>query len=408
MIVIIVMTLSLMNISGYLMFRKGLTFQILKYVSAGLGISAYSGYAIGANGFTIYSSAVIPIIGGSVVMAVIFILDKKVTRPVLKIRDSLKEITQGKGDLTNRITVSTGNELDEVVALFNEFLDVLNAMISEIKGSIASLVEISRKLNQSADGMAQGAEKQQEQLAKVSKSMEEITGMIMETSSNVEKTKQNAKDANLVAGKGHITVNETIDGMEGIAKIVETASLQISALKARSREIAEVIQEIDDISNQTNLLALNANIEAARAGESGRGFTVVADEVRKLAERTVEATSDIEEKISQIQTDINSSVVSMEEITMQSLLGQNQAGESGEVLQEILETIAQVDDAVSLIAAATIEQSAGVEEISKNVESVSTVSKDSAQEAKELSDHAGQMDNIVANIEKQLSRYTVE
>jgi len=319
----------------------------------------------------------------------------------------MKDIAQGEGDLTVRLNLDSKDEIGELSTWFDAFVGKLQTVIKNVKQSSREVSAASGNISSASEQMATGAEEQQAQLSEVATSIEEMSAMILETSNNTEQTQNNASSANVAAEKGKGTVDQTITGIEGIAGIVNSTASQINALKDRSQEIADVIQVIDDISDQTNLLALNANIEAARAGDAGRGFAVVADEVRKLAERTVGATADIEEKINQIQADVNSSVEAMEQISEQSNSGQTLAGEAGGALAEISGSIEQVNSAISQIASAAVEQSAGVEEISKNVESVSTVSKQSASAAQELAASSEQLNREVQNLDKLIDQFKV-
>jgi len=361
-----------------------------------------------AAAYSLRNNVVLLILIASLIIGIAaYFISKTITAPIQKVVAMIKDIATGEGDLTVRLGINSKDELGELATWFDTFVEKLQKIIAQVKNSAKEVATAGSEISTASEQMAAGAEEQQAQLSEVATSIEEMSAMILETSNNAEGTQTNASEANLAAEKGRGTVEKTIAGIEGIASIVESASQQISTLKIRSQEIADVIQVIDDISDQTNLLALNANIEAARAGEAGRGFAVVADEVRKLAERTVGATADIEEKIKQIQTDVNASVEAMEQITEQSAKGQARAGEAGQALGEISGSIDQVNGAITQIASAAIEQSAGVEEISKNVESVSTVSKQSASGAQELAASSEQLNREVQSLDKLMDQFKV-
>ena len=164
-----------------------------------------------------------------------------------------------------------------------------------------------------------------------------------------------------------------LPGMNKIAEVVTEAASTVQELGNSSEKIGEIVQVIDDIADQTNLLALNAAIEAARAGEQGRGFAVVADEVRKLAERTTKATKEIASMIKQIQKETIGAVQSMEKGTVEVSKGKELVEKAGVSLNQIISSSQEVVDNVSQVAAASEEQSATSEQISKNIEAISSV-----------------------------------
>lgn len=348
------------------------------------------------------------ILGACVFLLVIgfsIVLISGVIKPLRTVVDLVGDIADG--DLTRKSEIQSKDEIGDLSNSMNTLITKLNVMITQIKDTSKLVADASNGISTASEEMAAGAEEQQAQLSEVATSIEEMSAMILETSNNSEQTQNDSSNANIAAEKGRGAVDETINGIEEISMIVQSASDQINTLKQRSQEIADVIQVIDDISDQTNLLALNANIEAARAGEAGRGFAVVADEVRKLAERTVGATADIEEKINQIQKDVSSSVTAMGKISEQSKKGQEIAGDAGSALGSIGSSIEQVNGSITQIAAAAIEQSAGVEQISKNVESVSTVSKQSATSAQDLAASAEKLNREVLGLDKLVNKFQV-
>jgi len=336
-----------------------------------------------------------------------FFLGSNVSNSISRVGRILEDIAQGEGDLTTRMEVNSKDEIGDLSIWFNTFVEKLHSTVTSIAQSTRQVATASNEISASSEEMAAGAEEQQAQLSEVATSIEEMSAMILETSSNAESTQDGAGEANQAAVRGRTKVDDTISGIEGIAAIVQNTSTQIAALKSRSNDIGEVIQVIDDIADQTNLLALNANIEAARAGDAGRGFAVVADEVRKLAERTVSATGDIGDQIKTIQNDVAAAVDAMQKISDQSDDGQKLAGESGNALSKISETIESVNSSITQIASAAVQQSAGVEEISKNIEGVSSVSKQSASTAQQLAASAEHLHSEVQTLEKQLGQFKI-
>jgi methyl-accepting chemotaxis protein len=234
-----------------------------------------------------------------------------------------------------------------------------------------------------------------------------MTKTIVENSKNAGNTAETAKRAKDAAEQGGVVVEETVAGMKRIAEVVNKSAGTVKALGKSSDQIGEIIGVIDDIADQTNLLALNAAIEAARAGDQGRGFAVVADEVRKLAERTTKATKEIAGMIKTIQSDTTGAVASMEEGTKEVDSGIKLADRAGESLKEIVGMIQNLTDMVSQIAAASEEQSSASEQISKNVEAISTVTGETAQGTQQIARAAEDLNRLTENLQQILGKFKV-
>lgn len=258
-----------------------------------------------------------------------FVIAKGVVGPIRNIIEMLKEIAQGKGDLTKRIEASSGDETQELATYFNKFIENIQSMISNIKSDSQALTGSSTSLSGISDQMNLAAKDTSGRAESVAAASEEMTSTINEIAQNAEKARSITMDA----------VGQT-----------ERATGQVDELGVSAKEIFTVVETITDISSQVNLLALNATIEAARAGEAGKGFAVVANEIKDLASQTAEASNAIKERVAGIQTSTDGTIKEISNITR---------------------VVTQINEIVSTIATAVEEQSATTKEIADNVSQAS-------------------------------------
>ncbi|MFC3851921.1 methyl-accepting chemotaxis protein [Salinispirillum marinum] len=306
-------------------------------------------------------------------------------RPIDLLRERMREIAEGEGDLTARLNVHSNDELGQLAATFNQVIEKLQQSICVVKNVNVELEQAVESLRSVAHSNTGLAEQQHLTIDQVVTAVEEMHGSAMEISGN-----SNAgADA---AGRAQTSVSSGADvsqqANERVAQLSDRLNLSSDAIKRLAEEaqrIASVIDVIRGIAEQTNLLALNAAIEAARAGEQGRGFAVVADEVRALASKTQQSTTDIRGRIENLQTGVNDAVASMERGI--EVLGDTvtDVGSAAEAFSSIEQSIDQITNMSIQIAAATEEQTHVVEEINRNLQLISDYSSQSTEQARDLS-----------------------
>ncbi len=259
--------------------------------------------------------------------------------PLDAVVSQLKDMSQGEGDLTQRLAVQSEDEIGELAKWFNLFVEkiqktvrVIGDNIQALAGSAEELTAVSQQMSSNSEETAAQANVVSAASEQVSKNVQTVAAGAEEMSASIKEISKNTSDAARVA-------KEAVD-------VAEQTNKTISKLGESSAEIGNVIKVITSIAEQTNLLALNATIEAARAGEAGKGFAVVANEVKELAKQTGQATEDISQKISAIQHDTQGAVTA---------------------IQQISGIINQVNDIANTIASAVEEQSVTTNEMSRNV-----------------------------------------
>ncbi|MBU1229383.1 MAG: heme NO-binding domain-containing protein [Proteobacteria bacterium] len=258
-----------------------------------------------------------------------------------------------------------------------QLIQVGNA-INDLAQRVASA---SEELSASADEQARGANRQKAQTESVSTAMDQMTSTVLEVAQNASQSSEAAATATKAASDGVQLVRESVTGINQVADSSRKLAQVLGQLDSQAAEIDRIINVINDIADQTNLLALNAAIEAARAGDAGRGFAVVADEVRKLAEKTMNATKEVENSIREIQERSQHAVATMRETERQVEVSTDLSNRTGQALEEIMHRIDDVTARVDQIATAAEEQSSAAEEINRNIEDIANIAKESEEGA---------------------------
>lgn len=321
----------------------------------------------------------------------------------------LKEMGRfADGDLTVCLEAGKDDEIGKLYGGFNKAIENIRSMLIKVAEAVTAAASASSEISSSTEQMATGAQEQSAQASEVASGVEAMAKTIIETTKNASVAAEAAKKAGGIAQDGGRVVTQTIEGINRIAERVKKSAETVQALGRSSDEIGKIVQVIDEIADQTNLLALNAAIEAARAGEYGRGFAVVADEVRNLAERTTIATKEIAAMIKQIQRDTADAVGSMEDGTKEVGKGKELTDEAGKSLERIIVAANEVVDVVTQVAAASEEQSASAEQISKNIEAITNVTHESANGVQQIARSSEDLNKLTLNLQGMISKFKIE
>ena len=280
-----------------------------------------------------------------------------------------------KGDLTGQVDSCCPNSMmSSVQFMQDQLVSIVNSIIgssNELSHSSSTVASATKKSLEAADN----------QLEYTNSAVSKLQGMnhsINVISDTVRQTENNSKVTAELSKQGREAVLKVANEIEKVSATVKATVNQVNLLEERTRDIGDIIDVIRAISEQTNLLALNAAIEAARAGETGRGFAVVADEVRNLAQRTGNATGDIETMINQVQEDTKASVKAMEATVPQVQNGLTLTNEANELLDSIQQQSNDSLKKISEVVSATSQQVATVLEISNEIQEVANMSKETS------------------------------
>ena len=316
-----------------------------------------------------YESARSLMLGLSLAALVVALLAAVVTtlgivRPLRVAVDAANRLAQG--DLAVRINATSRDETGQLLQAMHNMIGKLAQIVAEVNGSAEALASASEEVSTTAQSLAQSASEQAAGVEETSASIEEMNASISQNTDNAKVTDGMASKAADDAATGGESVDATVIAM---------------------RDIARKIGIIDDIAYQTNLLALNAAIEAARAGEHGKGFAVVATEVRKLAERSQVAALEISE--------LASGSVAVAE-------------KAGKLLGDIVPSIRKTSDLVQEIAAASVEQTAGVGQINQAMNQLSQATQQNASSSEELAATAEEMSGQAEHLQQLMAFFKLD
>ncbi|MFZ2161812.1 MAG: methyl-accepting chemotaxis protein [Sideroxyarcus sp.] len=283
----------------------------------------------------------------------------------------------------------------------------LRDMIVEVKSQASQVGEMAHSVATSANQIAENVNQESDSVASMAAAIEELSVSTTHISDQGSNAKRIANDSLSNAGEGAKVVNKTVTGLLDTARAIETASGDVSRLGEDASRISEVVNVIKEIADQTNLLALNAAIEAARAGEQGRGFAVVADEVRKLAERTANATNEINLMSAKIGEVAKNALGGMDKVVQTTRQGMGDAETAQDSINKIQFSFKEVSGVIDEIAPALAEQNAAASELAKSTERVSQMSEENAGAAQGLLNLANVLEGKANEMHKAVTVFKV-
>ncbi|MDR9827244.1 methyl-accepting chemotaxis protein [Vibrio sp. FNV 38] len=340
-------------------------------------------------------------------IAMVAFLINAIIKPINHIHTAMTQIASGEGDLCQRLTVSSKDELGLLAGSFNQFVSKIQHTVSEVVESSATLRNEMSHLQQLTTSIANSTNDQQQNSHTVAAAVHEMQMTSRTVSDNANDAASASQVANQELVKSNAILTQTGASIRSLATDIESASLVINTLDNDVSNIASVLDVIRGIAEQTNLLALNAAIEAARAGEQGRGFAVVADEVRSLASRTQQSTGEIHHMIEKLQAGAEQAVNVMKASKLSSeetILSSSQASDS---LNHILDAIEKMNEMNTHIATAAHQQSAVSEEVSGNVQGIADSSASVVIVVSQAQDSLATFSHQCAQLDKLVGQFKV-
>ncbi|WP_396586716.1 methyl-accepting chemotaxis protein [Bermanella sp. R86510] len=350
------------------------------------------------------------IINGLVAIALIAIglwVAIGVAKPVHKASNMLNVIASGDADLTQKMPVTSKDEVGKLATAFNHFIAQLASLISSVKQSAQSVDERASGLLEATKHTRHNTEQQQQSIDMVAAAINEMGSTVQEIAKNANDTASAAKTTSDESANGKEVVDHTIAGINQLFEKIQEASSAVEKLAQDVGDIGTVLDVIKGVSEQTNLLALNAAIEAARAGEHGRGFAVVADEVRTLAQRTHQSTDEINKMIEKLEGGAKNAVNAIEAGLETGRSSVEYAGKAGESLNNITLAIGNMSDLSIQVATATEEQSSVVNELNTHIQNIKNMSDDTAQQSSKMNEECTGLSDSANSLIKLVNNFKV-
>lgn len=285
-----------------------------------------------------------------------------ITKPIAMAVHAAKQVAEG--DLTTTILLTRQDEIGELQQALFDMNKSLIGIVYNVRSATDATATGAKQIASGNSDLSQRTEEQAASLEETASSMEELTSTVRQNSDNAKQASLLAANASDVAVKGGHVVGEVVQTM--------------SSISDSSKKIVDIISVIEGIAFQTNILALNAAVEAARAGEQGRGFAVVASEVRNLAQRSATAAKEIKSLIGDSAAKVNT--------------GSKLVDQAGATMSEIVNAVQRVTDIMSEIAAASSEQSAGIEQVNLSITNMDEVTQQNAALVEEAAAAAESME----------------
>ncbi|WP_421846429.1 methyl-accepting chemotaxis protein [Marinomonas sp.] len=325
---------------------------------------------------------------------------KTLTNQVRYLGQRIREISEGDGDLTQRIEFSTKDELGDLANEFNDFVGRLRVIIANIHKQSDALGEMTGQLNSVAMKTSGITTALANASASIVSAGHEMDMSNQQMATVARDTAEEAKTSNSLTQNGMTAVNKSQHAITELVSDIELALGRSDELQKSSENIASVLEVIRNIAEQTNLLALNAAIEAARAGEQGRGFAVVADEVRTLATRTQDSTNEIESMIEKLKINVAESSKAIQNSRDNAGFTVENFDEVTKVFNSLQESFAKVQEMAAQTAQATEEQSIVANDINQNMVSL----KDQTDSVQSVSDLIQQQSKDITKLYKNLDQ----
>ncbi|MBU2954765.1 methyl-accepting chemotaxis protein [Marinobacter sp. F3R08] len=314
------------------------------------------------------------------------------------------------GDLTQRLTLGANprDEFNRLGAAANQMIEDVGILLRDSIRSTEALLEVRAELSRTTERLKRSSESVEQQTEQAATATQEISVTVNDVARRTAEVGEAMQKTNDTAKVGEKNIDQSVANLGELSGLIQDSHQHLASLHRASEQVTGIIDVIDGLAGQTNLLALNAAIEAARAGEAGRGFSVVADEVRTLAQKTVTATNNISDIISELNQATSSMDKQMEDGVQAASQSAGQGTEISRTITQIVSSVDELTAEMDQVVVAIEEISATTEDIAQKVDLVREQSMESRAISLELERQSTLLSDHAERLQSSNSRFSID
>jgi methyl-accepting chemotaxis protein len=336
------------------------------------------------------------------------VIANKIVYPIERVSDGLRDIAQGEGNLSKRLQVIGNDEISELATWFNQFLNSINTLVKDIQYNAHSLNDAAHHFETQISDIRVQCHNQSDTANQAAQNTESVNNMANIVSQNCQESLNEIDQTDECTHRGNQLIGNTVTQVAQLNNSLSSSAEAMSQLEGESKNITNILGVIRDIAEQTNLLALNAAIEAARAGEQGRGFAVVADEVRTLAQRSHDATQEIEQVLTKLIDQTRAVSAKMTQSVSASKDSITQSEQAHQAFDDIAHSVTKVKALIATIAQEASQQGISANETHQQIQGVTASVVQVSQSTDSLSEGATQLVTLAEGLDQLVGRFSID
>lgn len=328
-------------------------------------------------------------------------------KPLARLQVVVAGLSQGNGDLTQRLDIESQDEIGRISHSINLFIERLQQMFIEVADSSKGIDHAVANLGAQSSSNLSTLNQHTQETEQAITAIEEMSATASAIAQSADEAAKLTDRTNRYAEESKQSVTGAVHSVNDLVTQVVSMSDTITRMSDDTKQINSVLQVIGDIAEQTNLLALNAAIEAARAGEQGRGFAVVADEVRALAARTQQSTAQINEMLAKLKSTTENVVNEMGSTRTRCEETAERTNHVMDTLNVVTDSVAEINNLNTLVATSAMEQRQVTDEVSKNMAAIQEIIRQLNSNAAQTNSVSDELDDTSQALSAVVNRFKV-